>query len=353
MILNKEQSRFLSRWLIACMVIVVTMVFIGGVTRLTESGLSIVEWKVFSGTFPPLTQSAWEQEFIDYQATPEFQKINSYFGLAEFKHIFWLEYIHRLLGRITGFVFLIPLLYAAATRRLPARYLWRMFGMTALVGVQGLFGWVMVKSGLQDDPRVDPIRLALHLSTAFFLFALLWWQWLHLKHPLKPPSISYSPHTKYGIIAFLSLLTAQIIFGAFVAGYDAGMIYNTYPLMDGQWIPNGLMLLEPWWKNHVEHIPMVQFQHRILAKLLTVFALILTAFLWKRANASQKKALKQLLLILTVQFILGVATLIYEVPIALASLHQLGALAFLAAALYVRFTMKYTIDTYQAHQKNT
>jgi cytochrome c oxidase assembly protein subunit 15 len=325
------------------------MVFIGGVTRLTESGLSIVEWKVFSGTFPPLTQEAWEQEFLDYQATPEFQKINSYFGLAEFKRIFWLEYIHRLLGRITGFVFFLPLLYAVAKKTLPAPYLWRMTGMTALVGVQGLFGWVMVKSGLQDDPRVDPIRLALHLSTAFFLFSLLWWQWLHIKRmehferlnkaltlPEKPPAMLY-----YAIWGLLLLLSLQIIFGAFVAGYDAGMVYNTYPLMDGQWVPRGLIMLDPWWNNFLEHIPMVQFQHRILAKIVMFLGVLVAFLVWRHSSPEGNKVSYYFAVILSVQFLLGVLTLIHEVPIALASLHQMGALALLAAALGLRFTLKY------------
>lgn len=351
MTLNPTQHQFINRWLIACMVMVVLMVFIGGVTRLTESGLSIVEWKVFSGTFPPLSQEAWEQEFLDYQATPEFQKINSYFGLSEFKRIFWLEYIHRLLGRITGFIFLLPLLYAATRRTLPTPYLLRMFGMTTLVGVQGLFGWVMVKSGLQDDPWVDPIRLALHLSTAFFLFSLLWWQWLHLKPKLNT-KLSAPPILGYGVVGFVILLSIQIIFGAFVAGYDAGMVYNSYPLMDGQWVPQGLMMLEPWWKNHLEHIPMVQFQHRILAKVVALCAIILAFFLWKNSSQRMKQSVKIFMTILALQFLLGVTTLIYEVPITLASLHQLGALALLASALHVRFTMVYTIDSHQVmHRK--
>lgn len=339
MILNYTQTRFYNRWLVACMTMVVLMVLIGGVTRLTESGLSIVEWKVLSGTLPPLSQEAWEQEFHDYQATPEFQKINSYFGLAEFKRIFWLEYIHRLLGRITGIVFLLPLIYVAARRALPARYIGRMFCLSALVGVQGLFGWIMVKSGLQDDPRVDPIRLALHLSTAFTLFSLLWWQWLHLKREAISTSLKY--RGSLPILAFIALLAIQIILGAFVAGHDAGMIYNTYPLMDGKFIPDGMMMLEPWWRNHLEHIPMVQLQHRLMAKLLLVAAAALAWYLWARSSPAQKPAIRFFLIILFAQFSLGVATLIYEVPIALGSLHQLIALALLAATLRLRFVMKY------------
>ncbi len=340
MILNDKQSIMFSRWLIACMTMVVIMVFIGGVTRLTESGLSIVEWKVFSGTFPPLSQEAWLQEFDDYKQTPEFQKINSYFELADFKRIYWLEYIHRLLGRITGLVFALPLIYFALRKTLPAKHLWRMTGVSLLVGMQGLFGWIMVKSGLQDDPYVNPLKLALHLCTAFLIFSLLCWQWLNLKRDTSTPS-PLSTGLTWFIPLTLALLILQIIFGAFVAGYDAGMIYNTYPLMDGQWVPQGLMALEPWWRSHIEHIPMVQFQHRILAKLLTAAILVLAVICWRTQSEPVRRAVKWLLLILFIQFILGVSTLIYEVPIALASLHQLGALALLGAFLLLKHKMLY------------
>ncbi|MFZ4124601.1 MAG: COX15/CtaA family protein [Rickettsiales bacterium] len=326
----------ISRWLIACMAMVVLMVFIGGVTRLTESGLSIVEWKPITGTLPPLTHEAWEREFSEYQSSPEFIHKNAHFTVEDFKGIFWLEYIHRVAGRITGFVFLLPLIYFAARRRLPVPLFKRMAIAGVLVAAQGTVGWIMVASGLVDQPRVAPIKLGIHLSLAFTIFAYVYWTWLQI-HGRPRPAAHYG--TALAARVLLIFTAIQIFLGALVAGLDAGMIYNTYPLMDGKWVPNGVALLEPWWLNHLEHIPMVQFQHRMGAISLVagVFAFIYYAY--PRIEAALRPYLKRLMWVLLAQFALGVATLLSVVNIWLASAHQLVALALVATLVRIIYAL--------------
>lgn len=322
------------RWLITCITLVVCMVFVGGVTRLTESGLSIVEWKLFSGVFPPLNEAAWKDAFEEYQTSPEYLKKNTHFSLSEFKGIYWLEYIHRLLGRITGMAFMIPLIIFTALRMLPRPLFWRMLGISALVGAQGTVGWVMVASGLVDDPRVNPAKLALHLSLALTVFSLLLWTWWQL----QPHSTHTTSRVTYHASRFLLVLTAiQIILGALVAGNDAGMVYNTYPLMDGAWVPSGLMLREPWWSNFLYHIPMVQWQHRMGALILVMSSLAFIAYGWRQSEGAIRQCIKLFAVILCIQFGLGVATLLSVVAIAPASLHQMAAMALLAVLLRLTF----------------
>ncbi len=307
---------------------VLLMVFVGGITRLTESGLSIVEWKLLTGILPPLSEQAWEAELNQYRTSPEYQQINKGMSIEEFQQIYWLEYLHRLLGRITGLVFVVPLLLFAVTKTINRPLLWRMCFISALVGAQGVIGWIMVASGLVDDPRVHPVKLAVHLNLAFAVFALLCWTLCQIKELKMTRPVS--SHTVWACAGLLLITLIQITFGAFVAGLDAGMVYNTYPLMDGEWVPSGLMLLEPWHRNLVEYVPMVQFQHRITAKLLYIITLLVTWMLWKQADTPTKGWILALLITLHLQFLLGIFTLVYEVPIILASLHQFGALLFLS-----------------------
>ena len=352
---------------------VVLMVFIGGVTRLTESGLSIVEWKLVTGIFPPMTQEGWEAELEEYRASPEYQQVNRGMNVSEFKQIYWLEWLHRLLGRMTGLVFVLPLIYFVARKQLSPYLTKRMFIASLLVGAQGTLGWLMVYSGLQDDPRVSPLRLAAHLSLAFTLFCYLYWIWLTATgvarlgpspvpagHPwtrkIAPAgSIFCAPSPKErditraseasaslssgerarvrGSVAIrlvTTLLFIQIIFGAFVAGMDAGLIYNTWPLMDGDFVPSGLMPLEPWHRNLVEYIPMVQWQHRTFAYVVAAAILGFVLWQWK---SGPKTILANYGAVLVAQFLLGIFTIIYVVPISLASAHQLVALALLAASV--------------------
>lgn len=324
------QSRTIKWWLILCMACVVAMVWIGGVTRLTESGLSIVEWKLLSGTLPPLTEHAWQAEFDAYKTSPEYEKVNRHFDLEAFQGIFWLEYLHRLLGRITGLVFLVPLLYFAVRRRMPAPFLWRMFGISALVGAQGAVGWLMVASGLIDQPRVSPIKLALHLSLAVSVFGLLYYTYLRER---SVPRLTQFPSVlRYGARVLLAIFAVQLVLGAIVAGIDAGYSYNTYPLMDGKFVPIGLYLLDPWWANHLENIVTVQFQHRMGALALATATLAFAYHAYKKLP--QHTGLATLLAIaISLQFLLGIATLLSVMALPLASAHQVVALFLLAVIL--------------------
>ena len=332
-------------WLLTCIALVVLMVAIGGVTRLTESGLSIVEWKLVSGTVPPLTGEAWQQEFDSYKTSPQFLKVNKSFSVGEFKQIFWLEYLHRLLGRIIGMVILLGTFYFGIRKRFTAALLWRMLGICVLVGAQGTVGWIMVASGLNTEPRVEPIKLGLHLLLAFALFAALLWTYWQVKNITRPIVQKPIPYIARGVLAFLIL---QIFFGALVAGLRAGLTYNTYPLMDGQWIPDGLYLLSPWWKNHLENPLTVQFQHRMIAiaVVLGIVGLILAA--WRKVEAWLLKVLAGVVFL---QFTLGVATLLSVVNLWLASAHQLGAL--LLFAVLMRITYATPLDANQYLGKNS
>lgn len=328
-----HHQRAVVNWLLCCIFLVTLMVFIGGVTRLTESGLSIVEWKLFSGTLPPMSDAAWEAEFAEYQATPQFQQINAHFGLAEFKEIYWLEYLHRLLGRIIGLAVLLPFLYFTARRALPARLWWRCLGIGLLVAAQGTVGWAMVASGLVDQPRVAPIKLAAHLLLALAVFTLLLWtRWQVLGHPrtLQLPGLARTARLTLFIV-FL-----QIFLGALVAGLDAGLSYNSYPRMDGQWIPDGLWMLSPWWLNHFESVLTVQFQHRIGAIFVVLLGFGFAIWAWK--TLPLRALANQIALTISLQFCLGVAALLSVVNIWFASAHQMVALlliALLARAMYL------------------
>jgi cytochrome c oxidase assembly protein subunit 15 len=329
---NPQHLPAIRAWLITCMVMVALMVFIGGVTRLTESGLSIVEWKLFSGIFPPLSHAGWEEAFRDYQTSPEFQLKNTDFTLAEFQGIYWLEYLHRLLGRLTGLVFLIPLAVFAIRKQLPRPLFLRMFALCGLVGMQGTVGWIMVASGLEHDPRVNPLKLALHLSLAFTLFCALLWTWLQLS---APRNASYPKPLHWMIRATLGVTILQIILGALVAGHDAGLTYNTYPLMDGRWVPNGLTTLTPWARNIIENIVMVQWQHRMVALILVMSCLVTIGYNLRQAPPQIRVWLWALLSVIVVQFGLGVATLLSVVAIPLASAHQMAALLLLLVLVHL------------------
>lgn len=331
------KERAIQRWLSLAIALVVMMVVLGGVTRLTESGLSIVEWKLLSGTLPPMSEQAWQTEFDSYKATPQFQKVNSNFTIADFQQIYWLEYLHRLLGRIIGLVIVGGTLYFIARRALPPALTRRMLAVSLLVGAQGTVGWVMVASGLVDQPRVAPIKLALHLILAFSLYgALLWTRWQVLGHEKFPVSSRLILAAK----ALLALLILQIIFGALVAGLRAGLSYNTYPLMDGQLIPDGLYLLEPWWRNHVDSVLTVQFQHRIGALVVAAATLLFARKLAQ--HEALRPAAKLLTLAILFQFTLGVATLLSGVNLWLASAHQLLALWLFGIVLRILYRARTT-----------
>lgn len=363
-----NSSKWVGYWLIGTSGLVFGIVVLGGLTRLTESGLSITEWKPVTGTLPPMTQEEWEEEFVKYKSSPEFKQINSHIDLDEFKFIFFMEWIHRLWGRAIGAVFVLPAIYFAASRKTSARVNKRLFGLSALLGFQGFIGWWMVKSGLdQEDldarkskPTVSPYRLATHLGTAFLLYMGMTWTGLEIlrehkwvKDPAKAlklftmldsPLLRPLRRMSLGVLA-LTFCTAMS--GALVAGLDAGWIYNTFPKMGDNWVPPRRELMDPtfarnedkrdmWWRNMLENPTTVQLNHRILG--ITTFCAVFALHMYcvKRKHIIPKASdhsIKAMMGLVTLQVGLGITTLIWLVPISLASAHQAGALALFTSTI--------------------
>lgn len=326
-------QRTIARWLLICCAMVFAMVVLGGVTRLTGSGLSMAEWRPIMGILPPLNEAEWQRVFEVYQRTPEFIKVNSDMDVHGFKGIFWLEYLHRLLGRLLGLVFLLPLVYFAFRKYITATQLPWYLLMLALGAAQGLIGKIMVESGQVDTPHVSPYRLAAHLAAAFVVYAMMYWRALSLLYPVA----SGSKHRWYSPTLALTLLIAiTILSGAFVAGLKAGLIYNTFPMMGAYWIPPGLMALDPGWRNIFENMTTVQFDHRLLA--ISTFAMVLL-YWWRARSAAfparAARARNALLHTAILQVGLGIATLVLQVPTALAVSHQAVALLLFSIALFL------------------
>ena len=329
-------------WLLVCCALVFAIVVLGGVTRLTRSGLSIVEWQPIVGTLPPLTSADWQALFLKYQQTPEYQKVNPGMTLDGFKGIFWLEYFHRLLGRLIGVAFFVPLLYFLWRRALTMPLALKLGGIFLLGALQGAMGWYMVKSGLIDDPRVSQYRLTAHLALAFAIYAAMLWVALELLMPAPARAATTAGLTRVRRLAWAVtvLVIAMVVTGGFVAGIRAGYAYNTFPLMNGSWVPPEIFLIEPWYMNFFNNMATVQFNHRLVAWLLA-FAV---PWLWYEAGRAglpaHTRLLTHLLLAaLAVQIALGIATLLLVVPAALAAAHQAGALIVFTIALAVNHSM--------------
>ncbi len=319
----ESRHRAVAAWLLACCALVFAMVVVGGITRLTHSGLSIVEWQPILGTIPPLDNAQWEETFARYRLTPEFRLRNHDMTLAGFKGIFWWEYAHRLLGRVIGFAFLVPFLYFLARGAVRGRLRWQLAGIFLLGGLQGALGWYMVKSGLVDDPRVSSVRLAAHLGFAFLIYAAMLWVALGL---LYRPEGSAARSVRIHAGALATLVFVMVISGALVAGIRAGFAYNTFPLMEGHWIPPEILLIDPWYLNFVNNMATVQFVHRGLAVLIAVLAFALWLRLPRGGAPDRARAWGDLLLAAVVlQICAGIATLLLRVPLPLAALHQAGA----------------------------
>jgi len=312
------------------------MVVVGGVTRLTHSGLSIVEWQPLVGAIPPLSEAQFEQLFHKYQQTPEFQQVNRAMSLEGFKVIFWWEYFHRLLGRAIGLVFLLPLLYFMRRGQINRRLGTRLLGIFLLGALQGVLGWYMVKSGLVDDPRVSQYRLTAHLGLAFLILAALFWTALEA----WTPRAEASDPARRGLRRFATGLTALVfvmaLSGGFVAGTRAGHAYNTFPLMNGHLIPPEYLALEPWYRNLFANVSAVQFNHRLIAWLIAILVLIFW-FMSRGVSLAPRARLacNALLLALVLQITLGISTLLLAVPTALAAAHQAGALTLFAVSLWL------------------
>lgn len=329
------RRRIIRLWLIVVAALVFATVVVGGATRLTESGLSIVEWKPVTGTIPPLSEAAWQAEFDKYKTIPQFQKLNSSMTLSEFKVIFWWEWGHRLLGRTIGAVFLLPFLWFLWRGWIEPGLRGRLWGIFALGGLQGAIGWWMVASGLVHRTDVSQYRLAIHLTLACVIFAAVVWTARRLA-PCGAAAVDAPRRLRVGAGVLVALVLLQIYLGALVAGLDAGLTYNTWPLMDGRLVPAAaeLMLLEPAWRNLFENVLTVQFIHRLFAYVLWIAAVLHAADALRsepgRAAATGAVALAAAV---TLQAAIGILTLLYMVPISLALLHQGAAVIVLAIAV--------------------
>jgi cytochrome c oxidase assembly protein subunit 15 len=328
-------------WLYAMAAMVLLMVVVGGITRLTESGLSITSWKPIAGIIPPLNDAQWQAEFDAYKQIPQYEVNNSWMSVDDFKVIFFWEFVHRLLGRLLGVAFLVPFLVFLAQKRFTPQLAWPLFGLFILGGFQGALGWWMVSSGLSELTSVSQYRLAAHLSAAALLFIAL----VYLPRSLEPGRIAgLDAGRNIGAAAvLLALLVLQIGAGAFVAGLDAGMGYNTWPLMDGAMVPDGLASMQPAWKNLFENALTVQFIHRTLAYVIVVYVGVI---LWQQRAAGGFAGvhgwLPRIGLLVLLQVVLGIGTLLMQVPTSLAVGHQ--ALAFMLAGV----TMAYIADMRRA-----
>jgi heme a synthase len=329
-----NENKNITLWLMICALLVVCMVAIGGYTRLSNSGLSIVEWKPVTGAIPPLSANDWSSEFSKYKTTPEFIKINSDMSLIEFKNIYLVEYFHRLLGRVTGLVFIAPFVFFFFAKRMHKTLSRKLLFVFMLGSVQGFIGWYMVSSGLVNDPAVSAYRLALHLSMAIIIYALIINAIMDTKPLQALKNITSGIYTHS--IFTSSLILLQIASGAFVAGNDAGLIYNTFPLMGEAFVPEGVMSLNPWYLNFFDNHANVQFSHRILAYLNLINGFMLY-YNCRRVHiyGEVRVALNIFILALLLQVGLGILTILKQVPTDIALTHQLGAIWVFTQSFYL------------------
>lgn len=299
----------------------------------------MVEWHPVSGFLPPLTESDWQTTFKKYQAYPEFRIKNPEMDITGFKSIFWLEFTHRLWGRLLAIIFFIPLVFFILKKQLPKTLTTRFIALFILGGAQGVLGWFMVKSGLAEQADVSQYRLVAHLLLAFLLYG--WTLWMALD--LIPHTPDHKPPNRYShaLSALLILLLITVISGGFVAGTDAGLIYNSYPMMGESLIPKDLFTMTPWVKNLFENIVTIQFTHRLLTALTLVFTLVIyTMIIHQEISRQTQLAAHSLLFAVSLQFILGIATLLFSVPVILGIAHQAGALLLFTAMLWLRHTYR-------------
>lgn len=330
---SDRNSQILGYWLMFCASVVYFMIVVGGITRLTQSGLSMVEWAPIMGTIPPIGEAAWLQVFEKYKAFPEYQKVNAGMSLEDFKSIFWWEYGHRVLGRFIGLIYLLPLLFFLVKGMVPTHWKLRLFALFVLGGLQGLMGWYMVKSGLVDIPSVSQYRLTAHLGLAIIIFACMFWFALDFLRG-QQTRINNQASSVYLSITAIAVIIVFIMMlsGGFVAGTKAGFIINTFPTMNGEWVPSSWMAMSPWWRNLFENAVAIQFIHRAIA--MVVLAVVVCMFISSTKQQFKTYAVLSLLAVL-VQILLGISALVMRVPLALGASHQAGAVALLASCLLV------------------
>jgi cytochrome c oxidase assembly protein subunit 15 len=327
-------TRAVRWWLVTVVILIAAMALVGGATRLTESGLSIVEWKPVTGTLPPLNQEQWTQAFDAYKTIPQYRELNAGMTLGEFKTIFWWEWSHRLLGRVIGVAFLLPFLWflwRGALRTDLRLRLWLIFGLGAL---QGVVGWWMVASGLSERVEVSHYRLATHLMLALFIFSAIVWT---LRRQVDRPPLAASSRLRITSVVLLMLTFVQLYLGALLAGLRAGRVYNTWPQIDGALIPSAARLFfdEPWWRNLFDNTLTVQFEHRMVAYALFALAILHAVdAVRSRAGTPAVNGALWLAAAVTLQATLGILTLLYQVPVALALAHQAVAMSVLTLAIF-------------------
>lgn len=338
---GRRSRRAVAIWLFAIAFMVLAMIVLGGVTRLTGSGLSIMEWAPLAGVLPPMNDAEWQRLYQLYQQIPQYTLVNEGLGLAGFKQIFWLEWIHRLWGRLIGLAFIVPLIWFWATGTIERRLRPRLALLFVLGGLQGALGWFMVASGFEPEATaVSPYRLVIHLALALTLYVALLWTGLTVLRPVPPrPAAARSLRwLAWGCCACVAL---TMLAGGFVAGTHAGLDYNTFPLMDGRLVPQGYDRLQPFARNLTENIAAVQFDHRLLATLTLLIAIgtLIVGFA-VQPSRTVRISLLAVLGAASVQYMLGVATLLLVVPIALAALHQAAAALLLTAAIVLLHTSR-------------
>jgi cytochrome c oxidase assembly protein subunit 15 len=324
----------IGRWLTVWAGMLFLLVLIGGGTRLTESGLSITEWKPVTGVLPPLTDAAWQVEFDKYKQIPQYAKMNAGMTLGAFKGIFWWEFLHRLWARLVGVVFVLPLLWFAVRRRLPTELLPRLATLGVLMGLQGAMGWYMVSSGLTARVNVSQYRLAAHLSLALVIYLLTVWNADALLAERRPPAANNGNRArapKAALLALLGLTFLTVVSGAFVAGLRAGRIYNEFPFMGAGLVPVEYGRMSPWWRSLFEDPASAQFDHRLLAMLTLGIVLSVALAVRKQAWPRLRSRLSLVMLAVTLQVTLGITALLLAVPVALGVAHQAGALVLLTA----------------------
>ena len=335
---SNSETRILA-WLILLTILVLVMIIIGGLTRLTESGLSIVDWKPIMGTIPPLSNSSWIEIFDKYKLSPEFKIINTSMTLNEFKYIFWWEWFHRFFARCLGIIFILPFIYFLFKKKLSNDIIFTLIIVFVFGLLQAIIGWWMVKSGLVDVPYVSAYRLSFHLSIALIIFSILLWLSLSMYFG-KEKNNDKSIIVKHLYHISLMLIFLTIISGGFMAGTDSGKAFNTFPLMNEQFLPDGYYFNEYGWKNIFENTIAINFNHRWLAMFTFLFISSLIIILIRKDNYN-KSSLLLVLIVLLIQILLGILTLIYGVPIKFAILHQTNATLLLASMIFAYHRLIY------------
>lgn len=339
-ILSKSDFQ-VALWLLTGALMIYFMLVIGGITRLTGSGLSMMDWRIIGGTLPPLSQEAWQEKFELYKTIPQYEIINKGMTLDGFKSIFWWEYIHRVWGRLIGIVFMVPFLIFLFQKKLKREWLSKLLIVFLLGAAQGILGWVMVSSGF-DLPWVSPYRLTAHLLLALFLYAYLWVFWIQVLFKEKV----FVPIQRRPILILLVIVALQLFYGGFMSGTKAALYYPTFPDMNGQFMPKGMFSLDVFWRNFFENTGFVQFTHRLLAYAITGLALVWGIISLKKVQSIVfKRSIYTLFVFILVQVLLGVLTVLYsrgEIPVLLGVLHQVGAVLVFSTVLWLAFRFSYS-----------